>query len=111
MIVRYDRFLRSFDTMLGDTLYDIMQQQGVEFVTQCIPVELQKNQNNLTLVCEDNKKITGLNYDPVELAKILCEQIERKYEWLRIEESSSRGILEIRLSWTGWGTRIAGLTV
>ena len=58
--VRFDSVLRSFDTMLGEKLMELMRDSGVEIVTGAAPVGVEEG-SALTLVIEDGRRFDGFD--------------------------------------------------
>jgi glutathione reductase (NADPH) len=58
--VRFNGVLRSFDSMLGEKLRELMRESGVEIVTGATPVEVKK-ESSLTLVTEDGRRFDGVD--------------------------------------------------
>ena len=58
--VRFNGVLRSFDSMLGEKLRELMRESGVEIVTGATPVEVKK-ESSLTLVTEDGRRFDGFD--------------------------------------------------
>jgi glutathione reductase (NADPH) len=62
LVFRHDKVLRSFDDMLSSQLMALYQQQGITLKPNHIPANLkQLPQGTLSLVCQEDKTITGLN--------------------------------------------------
>lgn len=58
IVMRSDRFLRSFDPFLGEHLRDTMRDEGVEIVTDAAPAALLKDAaGTLTLVVADGRRL------------------------------------------------------
>jgi glutathione reductase (NADPH) len=58
LVLRQDRVLRQFDSMLGDTLMKIMREEGVEIVTQAVPrAVLRDADGTLRLLTEDGRTL------------------------------------------------------
>jgi glutathione reductase (NADPH) len=58
LVLRHDRLLRHFDTMLGETLTKTMRDEGVEIVTNAAPAALARNaQGALELSVADGRRL------------------------------------------------------
>ncbi|NBW90820.1 MAG: glutathione-disulfide reductase, partial [Gammaproteobacteria bacterium] len=58
LVLRQDRALRQFDSMLGDTLLKIMRDEGVEIATQAVPRALTRDADStLRLLTEDGRTL------------------------------------------------------
>jgi glutathione reductase (NADPH) len=55
VFMRYDRVLRSFDTMLSDALMKEMAADGVELVTHAVPSGLQRGREGVEVVLADGR--------------------------------------------------------
>ena len=54
LVVRKERPLRQFDDMLGNTLVELMQQDGPTLHTHCTPQKVLKNTDGSLLLCFEN---------------------------------------------------------
>ena len=54
LVVRKERPLRQFDDMLGNTLVELMQQDGSTLHTHCTPQKVLKNTDGSLLLCFEN---------------------------------------------------------
>lgn len=61
LVVRKHKPLRHFDALMSDTLMEAMQIQNLTIATHHTPAKLVKENNQLTLYCEDNKKLEGFD--------------------------------------------------
>ncbi len=61
LVVRKDGILRSFDAMLGESLMECMEKQGIEIETRFIPAAVEKTGDGLIVRAED-----GRTSDPVD---------------------------------------------
>ena len=61
MFVRYDRLLRSFDTMLGDKLMAAMRSSGIEITTRFLTITLARRPGEATtaIEAEDGRRFEG----------------------------------------------------
>jgi glutathione reductase (NADPH) len=58
LVIRQDRVLRSFDSMLGDGLMKIMRDEGIEIVTQAVPRALERDvDSSLRLLTVDGRTV------------------------------------------------------
>src|SRR6202140_3992607 len=56
VVLRHERMLRHFDASLGDSLMEIMRDEGVEFATGAVPKSLARNAAGLLeLIVEDGR--------------------------------------------------------
>lgn len=62
LMVRKEKPLRRFEPMLGDTLVEIMEQQGLNLLTHHVPKEIIKEADGtLTVDCENDYKVCGFD--------------------------------------------------
>ena len=61
LVVRKDRIIRSFDSMLGEQLMEAMQKDGVRIDTRVIPSSVEQTDDGLVLHAED-----GRTFGPVD---------------------------------------------
>lgn len=62
ILIRHDTFLRSFDSLLGESLMEIMRNQGIEIETQCQLRAVTRNTDGkLTLDCDNGKMIAQID--------------------------------------------------
>ncbi|MEM7020217.1 MAG: glutathione-disulfide reductase [Pseudomonadota bacterium] len=58
LVIRKDRVLRDFDEMLGDTLMDIMREEGINVIPQHTPKSVEKDANGkLHVTCENGNEL------------------------------------------------------
>jgi glutathione reductase (NADPH) len=57
--MRHERILRHFDAMLGDSLMQIMRDEGVEICTQAVPEALQRNAIGLLELTLEDGRVLG----------------------------------------------------
>lgn len=58
LVIRQDRVLRSFDSMLGDGLMKIMRDEGLELVTHAVPRALERDADgSLRLLSDDGRNL------------------------------------------------------
>jgi len=58
LVIRQDRVLRSFDSMLGDGLMKIMRDEGIEIVTRAVPRALERDVDaSLRLLTVDGRAV------------------------------------------------------
>lgn len=59
VLVRKERVLRSFDTMLSDGLMSEMQTSGIDIITEAIPSGLTQSSDGIALDCRDGRRFSG----------------------------------------------------
>lgn len=55
LVVRKDSILRDFDTMLGESIMECMEKQGIEIETRFIPASVEKSGDGLKVHAEDGR--------------------------------------------------------
>jgi len=63
LVIRKDRFLRNFDQMVQDTLFDAMAKDGVDIVTSFEIADLTEKGSGITIGGKDGRSLEG--YDSV----------------------------------------------
>jgi glutathione reductase (NADPH) len=59
VVLRHERLLRHFDSMLGDSLMQIMREEGVEFATGAVPKSLARNASGLLELTVEDGRVLG----------------------------------------------------
>jgi glutathione reductase (NADPH) len=62
VVLRHERILRHFDSVLGDSLMQIMRDEGVEFATNAVPKSLTRNAAGLLELTVEDGRVLG-QYD------------------------------------------------
>src|SRR5450631_1785107 len=62
VVLRHECILRYFDSMLGDSLMEIMRDEGVEFATNAVPKSLARNASGLLELTLEDGRVLG-QYD------------------------------------------------
>ncbi|HEY4973746.1 MAG TPA: FAD-dependent oxidoreductase, partial [Steroidobacteraceae bacterium] len=62
VVLRHECVLRHFDSMLGDSLMEIMRDEGVEFATNAVPKSLARNAAGLLEITLEDGRVLG-QYD------------------------------------------------
>jgi glutathione reductase (NADPH) len=62
IVLRHECVLRHFDSMLGDSLMEIMRDEGVEFATDAVPKSLARNAAGLLELTVEDGRVLG-QYD------------------------------------------------
>jgi len=62
VVLRHECVLRHFDSMLGDSLMEIMRDEGVEFATNAVPKSLARNAAGLLELTVEDGRVLG-QYD------------------------------------------------
>jgi glutathione reductase (NADPH) len=62
VVLRHGCVLRHFDSMLGDSLMEIMRDEGVEFATNAVPKSLARNAGGLLELTVEDGRVLG-QYD------------------------------------------------
>lgn len=60
LMMRYDKLLRSFDSMLSDEVMAALDHQGVELITHAVPEHVEQ-QDALTVVTQDGRRHSGFD--------------------------------------------------
>jgi glutathione reductase (NADPH) len=88
-VLRHECVLRHFDAMLGDSLMEIMREEGVEFATNAVPKSLARNAAGLLELTVEDGRVLG-QYDaliwaigrkPI-IADMGLESLGVKLDWL-----------------------------
>ena len=61
LVVRKDSIIRSFDAMLGESLMECMEKQGIDVETRVVPASVDKTADGLVVHAED-----GRSFGPVD---------------------------------------------
>jgi glutathione reductase (NADPH) len=89
VVLRHECVLRHFDAMLGDSLMEIMREEGVEFATNAVPKSLARNAAGLLELTVEDGRVLG-QYDaliwaigrkPI-IADMGLESLGVKLDWL-----------------------------
>jgi glutathione reductase (NADPH) len=59
VVLRHECVLRHFDSMLGDSLMQIMRDEGVEFATNAVPKSLARNASGLLELTVEDGRVLG----------------------------------------------------
>src|ERR1700686_2661968 len=59
VVLRHECLLRHFDSMLGDSLMQIMREEGVEFATGAVPKSLARNASGLLELTVEDGRVLG----------------------------------------------------
>jgi glutathione reductase (NADPH) len=62
VVLRHQGIVRHFDSMLGDSLIEIMREEGVEFATNAVPKSLARNPSGLLELTIEDGRVLG-QYD------------------------------------------------
>jgi glutathione reductase (NADPH) len=58
-VLRHERILRSFDAMLGDSLMQIMREEGIDIATGAVPKSLTRNAAGLLELSVEDGRVLG----------------------------------------------------
>jgi len=59
VVLRHECILRHFDSMLGDSLMEIMRDEGVDFATGAVPMALSRNAAGLLELAVEDGRVLG----------------------------------------------------
>ena len=59
VVLRHERILRSFDVMLGDSLMQIMREEGIDIATGAVPKSLTRNAAGLLELTVEDGRVLG----------------------------------------------------
>ncbi|HEX2789445.1 MAG TPA: glutathione-disulfide reductase [Steroidobacteraceae bacterium] len=90
VILRHGCIVRHFDSMLGDSLMEIMRDEGVEFATNAVPKSLARNAAGLLELTVEDGRVLG-QYDALIWA------VGRK----PITDGMGLELLGVKLDWLG----------
>jgi len=61
LVLRKERPLRSFDRLIADALFEELGEQGINVVTGCVPREVTKDENDLSIESDNGHREQGFD--------------------------------------------------